>query len=174
MSNVSKIAKILLEKGHSFYHFTDTRNMPTIREHGLLSMRTIRERNLIVAPGGNDWSLDADKRSGMDDFVHLCFFREHPMEYLAMKDGRIQNSRFLRILPSVLETPGTMITDKVANRADTWPRPAEEMVEKLDLEVIYQRTDWKDPRIQVRLRTARLCEILIPKVVPLNLIRSVE
>jgi hypothetical protein len=174
MSNVSKIAKILLEKGLSFYHFTDTRNMPTIRAHGLLSMRTIRERNLIVAPGGNDWSLDADKRSGMDDFVHLCFFKEHPMEYLAMKDGRIQNSRFLRILPSVLETPGSMITDKVANRADTWPRPAEEMVEKLDLEVIYQRTDWKDPKIQVRLRTARLCEILIPKAVPLNLIRSVE
>ena len=127
-----------------------------------------------MAPGGNEWSFEADKRSGMDHYVHLCFFKEHPMEYLAEKEGRIKSSRFLRILPSVLETPGTMITDKVANRADAWPRPAEEMIEKLDLEVIYKRTDWKDPKIQVRLKNARLCEILIPRAVPLNLIRSVD
>jgi hypothetical protein len=174
MSNVAKIAKILSEKGVSFYHFTDTRNLPTIRQHGLLSMRTLRERNLIVAPGGNDWSLDADKRSGMDDYVHLCFFKEHPMEYVAKNDGRIQNTRFLKIMPSVIEVSVAMITDRVANRADAWPRPAEEMVAKLDLEIIYTRTDWKDPKIQVRLRNARLCEILVPKTVPLNLIRNVD
>jgi ssDNA thymidine ADP-ribosyltransferase, DarT len=173
MSDVSKIAKILLEKGWSFYHFTDIRNLPTIRLHGLLSMRALRERSIIVAPGGNDWSLDADRRSGMDDYVHLCFFKEHPMEYVAKKDGRIGDSRFLKIVPSVIEIPGVMITDKVANRSDAWPRPAEVMVGKLDLEVIYTRTDWKDAKIQERLRAARLCEILVPKSVPLELIRNV-
>lgn len=173
MSDIAKIVKILSEKGGNFYHFTDTRNLPTIRQHGLLSMRTLRELNLIVAPGGNDWSLDADKRSGMDGYVHLCFFDEHPMEYLAKKDGRISESRFLKIAPSVIEAPGTMITNGVANRADAWPRPAEEMVSQLDLEVIYTRTDWRDAKIQERLKVARLCEILIPKSVPLELIRNV-
>jgi ssDNA thymidine ADP-ribosyltransferase, DarT len=173
MTNVAKIAKILSDTGRGFYHFTDTRNLPTIRQYGLLSMSALRVRNLIVAPGGNDWSLDADKRSGMDNYVHLCFFKEHPMEYLATKEGRIQNSRFLKIDPSVIEIEGVMITDAVANRADTWPRPAEEMVAKLDLEVIYKRTDWKDPKIQVRLRAARLCELLIPRTVPLQMIRNI-
>jgi ssDNA thymidine ADP-ribosyltransferase, DarT len=174
MTNVAKIAKILSGTGRGFYHFTDTRNLPTIRQHGLLSMSALRERNLIVAPGGNDWSLDADKRSGMDNYVHLCFFKEHPMEYLATKEGRIQSSRFLKIDPSIIEIQGVMITNAVANRADTWPQPAEQMVAKLDLEVIYQRTDWKDPKIQVRLRAARLCELLIPKAIPLKMIRNID
>lgn len=174
MSNVAEIAKILSDTGRGFYHFTDTRNLPTIWKHGLLSMAALRGLNLIVAPGGNDWSLDADKRCGMDNFVHLCFFKENPMEYIATKKGRIQTSRFLKIDPSILEIQGVMITDAVANRAGAWPRPAEEMVAKLDLEVIYKRTDWKDPKIQVRLKTARLCELLIPKAVPLQMIRNLD
>ena len=64
------------------------------------------------------------------------------------------------------------ITDRVANRKDAWPQPAEEMVGKLDLEVIYTRTDWKDPKIQERLKAARLCEILIPEAIPLEFIRN--
>ena len=110
----------------------------------------------------------------MDAYVHLCFFDEHPMEYVAKKDGRISETRFLKIAPSVIETPGTMIVDRVSNRADAWPRPAEEMVSQLDLEVIYTRTDWKDAEIQKRLQAARRCEILVPKSVPLTLIGNVD
>lgn len=172
MSDLKKLSDILTSKGLSFYHFTDTRNLPSIRRHGLLSMRALRERKLVVSPGGNDWSLDADQRNGMDRYVHLCFFREHPMEYLARKEGRMIESRFLKIMPSVIEAPGVLITDRVANRSDAWPQPAEEMIRKLDLEVIYTRTDWKDPRVQERLRVARLCEILIPDSIALGLIRN--
>ena len=94
------------------------------------------------------------------------------MEYLARKEGRMIESRFLKIMPSVIEAPGVLITDRVANRSDAWPQPAEEMIRKLDLEVIYTRTDWKDPRVQERLRVARLCEILIPDSIALGLIRN--
>ena len=174
MSNAEKLVEILTKRRNSFFHFTDTRNLKSIRENGLLSMRTIRERNFVIAPGGNDWSLDADSRSGMDGFVHLCFFDEHPMEYLATKDGRIQESRFLKILPDVLLTEGTLITDMVANRADALPKPVEEMIEKLDLEVIYTRTDWKDPKIQARLKAARRCEILVPRLIPTKFIEGLS
>lgn len=172
MSNVEKLAEIMNGKKLSFYHFTDTRNIPSIRRHGLLSMSALRNTGHIVSPGGNDWSLDADKRSGMDTYIHLCFFREHPMEYLARKEGRMVDSKFLKIVPSVIELPGVMITDRVANRADAWPQPAEDMVSKLDLEVIYTRTDWKSPKIQERLKAARLCEILVPGSVSLEFIRE--
>lgn len=172
MSDVKKLSKILSDKGLSFFHFTDTRNLPSIQRHGLLSMRSLREQGHVVSPGGNDWSLDADRRSGMDGYVHLCFFREHPMEYVALKEGRILASRFLKIAPAVIEMQGVMITDRVANRADAWPQPAEAMVGKLDLEVIYTRTDWKDAKIQERLKTARLCELLIPDSVPFEFIRN--
>lgn len=111
MSDVNKFVEILENKSHSFFHFTDTRNLPSIRQHGLLSMRKLREKEILVAPGGNDWSLTADRHSGMDRYVHLCFFREHPMEWLATQDGRINDSRFLKIKPGVLQTPGALITD---------------------------------------------------------------
>jgi hypothetical protein len=40
----------------SFYHFTDRRNLPKIREHGgLYSLAMLREMEVEVpAPGGND------------------------------------------------------------------------------------------------------------------------
>jgi hypothetical protein len=174
MKKTERLVEILKRHRFKFFHFTDTRNLPSIRESGLLSMKSIRANQVVVAPGGNSWSLDADRRTGMDDFVHLCFFNEHPMEFLALKDGRIQESRFLRISPEVLLAGGVLITDMVSNRADANPKPAEEMIDKLDLEVIYTRTDWKDPKIQMRLRAARRCEILVPKSIPLKFIGGLK
>jgi hypothetical protein len=172
MTDVHELAKIMNEKGWSFYHFTDDRNLPSIRAHGLLSMREIRQRALIVAPGGNNWSLEADQRSGMDAYVHLGFFSDHPMEYVAKKEGRIVKTRYLKIRPDIITLPGVLISDRVANRADALPKPAEEMIDKLDLDVIYTRTDWTDAKIKVRLKAAQLCEILIPKSISVASIKN--
>lgn len=173
MSNVEKLIEILAKSRAGFYHFTDTRNLPSIRTDGLLSMRIQRERNrTAVAPGGNEWSFDADRRSGMDGYVHLCFFSDHPMEWIAKREGRIADSLFLKIAPEALRIPGTLIVDMVANHADAKPRPAEEMITNLDLKVIYTRTDWKDPAVQERLKIAKKYEILIPDHVPAELIAN--
>lgn len=129
-----------------------------------------QQQRVAIATGGNDWSLEADRRSGMDAYVHLCFFNDHPMEWLARQQGRIESSVFLKIAPEVLKTPGTLIVDTVSNRADADPKPADEMILKLDLKVIYTRTDWKDPAVQERLRTAKKYEILVPNNVPLKYI----
>lgn len=173
MSDVEKLIEILARSRNSFYHFTDTRNLPLIRSDGLLCMRSQRERQRVaIAPGGNDWSLDADRRSGMDGYVHLCFFNDHPMEWIARQQGRIAESLFLKVSPEVLRIPGTLIVDTVSNRADAVPRPAEDMIKNLDLKVIYTRTDWKDPVIQERLRAAKKCEILVPDHIPVELITN--
>ena len=174
MNNVDKFVEILKNKNLWFYHFTDTRNLPTIRQKGLLSTHTLKNSGIQMMPGGNDWSLTADGRSGMDKYVHICFFKEHPMEFIAKKEGRIESTRFLRIDPSVLQITGTMISDMVSNHANAKPKPPEEIVAKLDLEVIYKRTDWKDPKIQARIKRARLYEILVPNGVPIELIRGLE
>lgn len=174
MENAIRLRDIMLAKGWVFYHFTDETNLPSIQNHGLLSMHEMRRLGIGMVPGGNEWSLDADKRSGMDRYVHLCFFEEHPMEYIAKKEGRISRTRFLRIDPNVLTIEGALITKEVANKAGVQPRPASEMVEELDLEVIYTRTDWKDPKVQVRLREARKNELLVPAHIPTELIRNLR
>jgi hypothetical protein len=153
------------------YHFTDTRNLPSIRAHGLLSFSELRGRGIIPpAPGGNEWSREEDERRGMDRFVHLCLFNEHPMEYVARTKGHIQSTVFLEISPSVLHIPGVLFTNGVAIKSGVEPMELEQAIATLDWEVIYRRTDWKDPAIQERRRAAKKYEVLIPEHVPVALI----
>ena len=172
--SIDKFLEIIAKPGfnhRSFYHFTDKRNLPGIRANGLLSMRELRRReSLPLAPGGNQHSLDADEMSGMDAYVHLCMMDEHPMEYLAKKDGRIVETVFLKINPAILRMEGAMMTAEVSNKSGVEARPVAEVLPTLDLKVVYNRTDWKDPAVQERLKAARKYEILIPTSVPLNMI----
>lgn len=156
-----------------FYHFTDERNLPEIRQHGLLSMAAIRAKGLeVAAPGGNDWSWEADARVGMDRYVHLCFFNEHPMEYRAKEAGRLERTRFLQIDPGVLLRDGVRISLEVSNKAGAKILPVEEALDSLDFEVIYTRTDWKDAAVKDRLKIARLYEVLVPDGVPVEYIKN--
>jgi hypothetical protein len=172
VSNIESFISICQKHHWSFYHLTDVRNLTSIKEHGLLSTAALRARSIETVTGGNQWSLDADRSKGMDAFIHLCFFNEHPMEYLAKKDGRIKTSKFLLIDPAVLRTPNSLIAKDVSNKADASYGNAEEFIEQVDLKVIYTKTDWKDKAVQDRLRAARKSEILIPEHIPLNFIRN--
>jgi len=78
-------------------------------------MATLKEMGVQVpAPGGNEWSRDADGMRGMDQYVHLCFRATHPMEFRAREDGRITDSIFLQIHPEVLQWDGVRFTPDVA------------------------------------------------------------
>lgn len=156
----------------TFFHFTDERNIPLIKEHGLLSNRELVRRGLkCLAPGGNQWSIDADVRTGMDRYVHLCLRKQHPMEYMARQEGRIQASRFLRIDPDVLLIGGAQLTDGVSNKTGVNRGDPIGMMHAIDWEVLYLRTNWKDPAIQERLKVASKYEVLIPDAVPVASIR---
>lgn len=156
------------------YHFTDRRNLLAIREHGgLYPMTKLRRKRIdVVAPGGNQWSQDADGIKGMDAYVHLCFRNNHPMEYLARKEGRIGDTIFLQIHPDVLTWNGVLFTDDVANKAGVETHNIDEAREIIDFEVLYTRTNWSDPEIQARLKQAEKYEILVPKKIPLEMIRN--
>jgi hypothetical protein len=103
----------------AFYHFTDRRNLDLIRQlGGLHSWAKLNEMGVDVpAPGGNEWSHDADVSRGLDRFVHLCFRPTHPMEFRAREEGRIGDSIFLHIHPEVAESDGVMFTPDVSNKS---------------------------------------------------------
>lgn len=158
-----------------FYHFTDERNLPSIRQHGLLSMARLRgDAVSVVAPGGNEWSWEADRLVGMDRYVHLSFLDSHPMEYRAKEDGRIAKTRFLKIRPEVIHLDGVRVSLEVSNKAGAVIKPAAEALDDIDLEVIYMRTDWKDEAVKQRLKLAKLCEILIPDHIPIDQIVNLD
>lgn len=165
----------ILAKGHQFtslFHFTDSANIPSIREYGILSKAELARRGITVTrPGGNKWSRDADTQKGIDDFVSLCFTGSHPMCYVAHDDGRIPHPQYIPIHEDVLRIEGVKITIGIANKSDTELLDVEEGLAKLDREVLYTRTDWNDPTIQARRQKAEKCEILVPKIVGIELIK---
>jgi hypothetical protein len=78
------------------YHFTDARNIPLIWElDGLWSTAKLREMGVDFHAGGNQHSLNADQMFGMDQYVHLCFTKEHPMAHIAKNDGRIEKLQWI-------------------------------------------------------------------------------
>lgn len=157
------------------YHFTDRRNLESIRDQGgLHPLSDLKKRDVkIPAPGGNQWSRDADELKGMGRYVHLCFRSNHPMEYLARQDGRIGDSIFLEIHPSVMQFPSVMFTPDVSNKADVEAVPIIQATELIDFEVLYSRTDWSDQAIQQRLKQAEKYEVLVPCHIPLTHIRNI-
>ena len=156
------------------YHFTDRRNLAMIRElGGLYATATLTAKGITVpAPGGNQWSKDADGMKGMDQYVHLCFRSTHPMEFRAREEGRIQDSIFLQVHPDVLQWEGVRFTPDVSNKSGVSVHTMEEARDLIDFQVLYTRTDWHDPVIKQRLGQAEKCEVLVPNFIPLELIRN--
>lgn len=158
----------------TLYHFTDRRNVASIRNlGGLLPMAELRDMGIAIpAPGGNDWSHDADQYRGLDTFVHLCLRPNHPMEYRAREAGRIGDTVFLQVDPSVLLWEGIRYSADVSNKSGVGIVTMEEARALIDFEVLYSRTDWRDPNVQHRLQQSEKSEILVPRKIPLELIRN--
>jgi hypothetical protein len=158
-----------------FVHFPDRRNLASIGQHGLLSMKELRKRGIeIPAPGGNQLSMELDVACGMDAYVHLCFKTGHPMEKRARDEGTIQDLVHLHIRPDVIKIRGALITNDVANKSGITPGLAADMLDKIDLEVLYKWSNWKDNAILDRLKAAEKCELRIPEHVPLEYILNIQ
>lgn len=156
------------------YHFTDEANFSSIGTKGLLSKKVMRAEGWWPdAPGGNALSWSLDTYRGIDPYVSLCLTRNHSMKFFAEKDGRLKNARYLAISPDILKTPGTKVAFGIANANGVEILPLEQALLKLDVEVLYTRTNWSDPAVQQRLRAAEKIEILIPDAVPRALIEGV-
>lgn len=152
------------------FHFTDERNIPGIREHGLLPTRTIGEMGLEVITGGDDGSLYVDRQKGLDAYNSLSFCRSHPMAHVAKAEGRIETVRILTICPSVLLRPDVLFADQVATANAATIAPPADMIPQMDLVAMYQRLDWSTAEGQQRRAAAEKWEALVPDPIPAQLI----
>jgi hypothetical protein len=152
------------------YHFTDSRNVASIRElDGLWSTAKLREMGIDFHPGGNQHSLDADKLFGMDEYVHLCFTSEHPMAFIAKKDGRIEKLQWIYIddPKSIFEIEGVQYCAEVANKSGVTHCPIEDVRDTFDVEAL-SYLDWKVGNNYARRQAVEKAEVLVPDHVPLK------
>ncbi|MBR1156074.1 DarT ssDNA thymidine ADP-ribosyltransferase family protein [Bradyrhizobium sp. JYMT SZCCT0428] len=99
-----------------FYHFTDKKNLATIKTDGLLCTSELRKLGRLegITTGGDANSLASDITSGTDQFVCLCLTTNHPMCFRATERGL--DPIYLSIDPDVIKLPGVMITNAPSNQ----------------------------------------------------------
>ncbi len=154
------------------YHFTDEANLPSIWDHGLLSKEQMIKKGLHPQKtGGNEWSFELDKRKvvnghDMRHYASLCMRYDHPMAWIAHKEGRLPNPLFLCINPDILKIEGTRIALGVANSLEAEILTVNEAIPRMDLEILYKWTDWSNHDNRERLQNVKKYEILIPNSVP--------
>jgi hypothetical protein len=125
-----------------FYHFTDKKNLDSIRARGLLCTSELRRLGILkdVITGGDENSLASDTKNGIDKYVCLCFTTNHPMSYRAKERG--VDPVYLSINPDIIKSNGVMITDAASNQSGVIPQAASAALDNLHLDVIYQWIDW--------------------------------
>lgn len=155
-------------KFDAVWHFTDRANLESIQAHGLLALAETRRRNIAIpVPGGNAWSHDADRKKGLDRYVHLAFIRDHPMLFVAQNyESRILNPVWLKIDLSVLSHDGALFAPGIAYAKDMPLLTAEEAATQFDFEALFAYLDWNDPEVQRRRQAAKKSEILVPNCIP--------
>ena len=154
------------------YHFTDGRNLPLIKRHGLLAHAELTARGIQpVCLGGDDASRATDARKGLDSYVHLCFTDDHPMAYVAQATGRMRSAIFLRVSPAVLTTPGALACAVVSNRRDAHVLPLEEALNGMEWQLAISGRDAAEAQGRTSdYELARKYEVLIPSEVPVSML----
>jgi len=157
-------------KFDGIWHFTDCSNIDLIIEQqGLLSLAELERRKIAIPmPGGNNWSHDADRMKGLDEYVHLAFVDDHPMLFLAKKDGRIENPIWLKIDVSIILAPNVKFCSDVSNKSGAQIFESAQAASEIDFDVLFTYMDWKNPEIQQRRKEAIKSEILVPNIVPIE------
>lgn len=102
-----------------FYHFTDPSNIPLIKKYGLLSWQQLLLRNVSHKPASNNLSRDLDRKHNLQDYVRLSLNQSHPMYSAALYYNRVRRLVWLKIIPEVMDLPGTLFSNDNAtsNRA---------------------------------------------------------
>lgn len=160
--------KLMEKEIPCLYHFTDERNIESIRKNGLLPKNMLDDIDFV--PGGNEWSIKADKNLGLDRYVHLCLFKNHPMEYLRENnDSDKRKFKWIEIDLSVLDFPGVKYTLDVSNKSGVALLSEQEALEQYDFEAL-PRLDFGVPGNQKRKTNVEKYEILVPCVIPTDLI----
>ena len=122
-------------------------------------------KNLIPAKlNSDDLSRKLDLKAGLENFVRLSFCSNHPMMYVAKKEGRISNPVVLKINLDALLRPNVLFSDVNATKrgASLADRPRH-----IRFDAVKQQSAFALP---TSLRKFYQAEVLIPSPIPSELI----
>jgi len=86
----------------SLYHFTDSRNIESIKKNGLYSFAGIKKKlELDIGtdffPASSESSRLIDYRKGLSNYIRLCSEQNHPMVSIALNENRINSVSWIKL-----------------------------------------------------------------------------
>lgn len=169
--NWREFKQVLDDNGvRCLYHFTDKRNIPSIKIHGgLFSWYYCRKHNITIpCQGGDEESRDLDKKYGLEDYVRLSFCDDHPMAYRLKLDG--SDIVLLKIKIDVSFLKNTMFSDMNAADKRHTHGAALQHLRNVDFgatKMHYLRND--DPKFK-----AHQAEVMVKTFIPKEYILNIE
>jgi hypothetical protein len=179
-TNWRDFQKILQKKGiNELYHFTDLSNLKSIKANGGLFSWFYCDLNNIVIPmpGGSLGSRQNDSMNGKKDFVRVAYNKEHPMLFIAEKDGRISNSIWLNIDIEVAYFENTEFSDKNAAAFSSYkPIIGKEVsnLENVRFEILRKAQRVKHYNLADDEKPFNQAEVLVKTWIPLEYITNIN
>jgi len=168
------IFKSIIEKNgiKSLYHFTDSRNIESIKSaNGLYSQNECENRNLKVVYASDPLSRQIDGSKNMDDYIRLSFVNKHPMLFSCMKQNRIIIPRILEINMDVLFWKVTILSDK--NSTCNSSKIGGDLLSLLEIKFDIINTYTQYYRVPEEEKPYYQAEILVKKHIPIEFIKSI-
>lgn len=168
--------KVILDQHKivKLYHFTDRDNLESIIKNGGLYswMDCDRKGIKINKPGGSSASRQLDSSRNLKDYVRVSFTTQHPMMYVAMKDGRISNPVILEIDPEVIYWNESLYANLNAARYTIKPNigPSISDFKQIHFQSVKARTHFDLPEEEQPYFQA---EILVKNFIPLEYIKNI-
>ena len=171
---IPNVYDLLIENGiQTLYHFTDRANIKSIIENnGLYSWKACEQKGITISkPGGSDTSRSLDSYRGLENYVRLSFTRDHPMMYVAKKEGRISDPVILEIDLSVVSRYGTLFADRNATKNGVIIKEGYEGAKNIHFQTV-KRTDYFN--IDSAEKEFYQAEVLVKGMVPISCIKNIE
>ena len=156
------------------YHFTDRDNLESIiKNGGLYSWMDCERKGIKIAkPGGGNLSRQLDSGRNLEDYVRVSFTTQHPMMYVAMKDGRISNPVILEIDTDVIYWKDTCYSNLNAAKHTIRPNIGEGLADfkQIHFQSVKAHKHFELPEEEQPYFQA---EILVKNFIPLEYIKNI-
>jgi hypothetical protein len=96
------------------FHFTDDRNLPSIKKYGLMCWPLLIAQQIKHYPASSGPSRSLDKNKNLEGYVRLSRGSYHPMAAKAEYEGRVNKIIWLAIDEVVAQWSTTLFSDQNA------------------------------------------------------------
>lgn len=153
-----------------FYHFTDRKNLESIRKNGGLYSWSYCEKNniSIPVPGGSSMSRSLDIRHHLEDYVRLSFCEDHPMAFRLKEKGA--DLVLLKIKTDVATLKDTLFSDINATDNDHHHGGKLDDLKRIDIQATKQTYVSKESFIFKKHQA----EVLVKTHIPLDCIINLD